>query len=65
MAESPKLLTVEEFAKSANIGRTLAFEKVASGEVESVKIGRLRRIPADALDRFVARLLDEQTRQAA
>ena len=29
---------------------------VKSGAVESVTIGRLRRIPADALDKFVASL---------
>ncbi len=56
MADEPKLLTVEQFAKQAQIGRTTAFAYVASGEVESVKVGRLRRIPVDAVDAFIDKL---------
>jgi excisionase family DNA binding protein len=41
------VLIVEEAADRLGIGRTLM------GEVESVRIGRLRRIPADALERYV------------
>ena len=55
--ERPRLLlTVEEAADRLGIGRTLAYALVKSGEVESVQIGRLRRVPADALDAFLARL---------
>ncbi len=50
------VLTVEEAADRLGIGRTLMYSLVASGEVESVQIGRLRRIPADALVDFVERL---------
>jgi excisionase family DNA binding protein len=50
------VLTVEQAAKRLNIGRTLMYELVSSGEVESVHIGRLRRIPLDALSHYVARL---------
>jgi hypothetical protein len=32
------------------------FELIARGEIESVKIGRLRKIPADALAAYVERL---------
>jgi excisionase family DNA binding protein len=34
---------------------------VKSGDVESVTIGRLRRIPADALDTFLAGLRQGRT----
>jgi excisionase family DNA binding protein len=61
MAEQPLLLTVEQFAERANMGRTLTYAKVAAGEIESVKIGRLRRIPADELEKFVARLRAAQS----
>jgi len=44
------VLTVEEAAERLGIGRTLMYALVTSGEVESVRIGRLRRIPADALE---------------
>lgn len=50
------LLTVEESARRLGIGRTTCFGLVASGELESVKVGSLRRIPADALGTYVARL---------
>jgi excisionase family DNA binding protein len=50
------LLSVEEAARRLGIGRTTCFSLVGSGELESVVIGRLRRIPADALRDFAARL---------
>jgi excisionase family DNA binding protein len=50
------LLTVEEAADQLGIGRTLMYALVKDGEVESVHIGRLRRIPADALPRYLERL---------
>ena len=50
------VLTIEEAAERLGIGRTLMYSLVASGEVESVQIGRLRRLPTEALTDFVARL---------
>lgn len=47
------VLTVEEAAECLGIGRTLMYTLVMAGEVESVHIGRLRRIPRDALDAYV------------
>ena len=50
------VLTVEEAADRLGVGRTLMYALVKSGAVESIVIGRLRRIPAGALDDFVAAL---------
>jgi excisionase family DNA binding protein len=50
------VLTVEEAADRLGIGRTLMYALIAAGEVESVRIGRLRRVPTDALDTFVMQL---------
>ena len=50
------VLTIEEAAECLGIGRTLMYALVTAGEVESVRIGRLRRIPTDALDRYVSEL---------
>jgi excisionase family DNA binding protein len=50
------LLRVEEAADRLAISRTLMFAYLKSGAIESVKVGRLRRVPADALTAFVARL---------
>jgi excisionase family DNA binding protein len=44
------LLTVEEAAKRLRLGRTLVYRLISSGELESVTVGRLRRIPAECLD---------------
>jgi excisionase family DNA binding protein len=59
MAESPipaVLLTVEEAARRLNIGRTTMYALVSAGAIESVTIGRLRRVPSECLDHFVAGL---------
>lgn len=48
-------LTVEEAARRLGIGRTKMYEYVSSGEIRSVKIGSLRRIPAEAVGEFLAR----------
>ncbi|WP_432571179.1 excisionase family DNA-binding protein [Kineococcus sp. SYSU DK005] len=43
-------------AKYLGISRTGLFELLKAGELPSVKIGRLRRIPASALDDYITRL---------
>jgi excisionase family DNA binding protein len=50
------LLTVEEAARRLNIGRTTMYSLVSAGAIESVTIGRLRRVPAECLDNFVMTL---------
>jgi excisionase family DNA binding protein len=50
------LLTIEEAASRLRVGRTTMFDLVRRGEVESVPIGRLRRIPSECLDEYVDRL---------
>ncbi|WNM50111.1 helix-turn-helix domain-containing protein [Kitasatospora sp. CM 4170] len=50
-------LTVEEAARRLGIGRTKMYEFVVSGEIPSVKIGSLRRIPAEAVGAFLANRL--------
>jgi excisionase family DNA binding protein len=47
------LLTVEEAASRLRIGRTTAYRLVAEGQLASIQIGHLRRIPVDALTTFV------------
>ena len=48
------LFTVEEAAHALGIGRTRMFELIHIGAVETVLIGRLRRVPVDALHAFIA-----------
>ena len=50
---NPVLLTVEDAAQALALGRTKIYELVESGALRSVKIGRARRIPVQALGEFV------------
>ncbi|GHH56993.1 excisionase family DNA-binding protein [Lentzea cavernae] len=55
--EQPRiLLRVEEAARRLSISRTTMFGLLKSGEIDSVLIGRLRRIPTTALDAYTATL---------
>ncbi|MFF7544269.1 MULTISPECIES: excisionase family DNA-binding protein [Streptomyces] len=49
------LLTVEEAARRLRIGRTTCYGLIRAGELESIDIGRLRRVPADAPAAYLAR----------
>jgi len=50
------LLTVREVAERLGCGRTFVYELISTGELETVKLGRLRRVPVAALDALVERL---------
>jgi excisionase family DNA binding protein len=50
------LLRPEEVAEALGIGRTAVYELMRSGELRSVKIGKSRRIPTEAVGALVARL---------
>ncbi len=53
------LLTPEQAASSLAIGRTVVYELMRSGALESVRIGTSRRVPADALQEYVDRLREK------
>lgn len=48
------LLRVEEVARLLGIGRSKAYELVATGDLPALRIGRLIRVPRHALDRWIA-----------
>lgn len=50
------LLTVDEACELIGVKRSKLYELIASDKIESVRIGRSRRIPSDALEDYVARL---------
>ena len=50
------LLTVEEAADCLSVGRTYMFDLIAKGHVPSVRIGKLRRIRPEDLERYVSSL---------
>lgn len=49
----PLLLRVDEAAEALALSRTKVYELMASGELESVKLGRSRRVPTAALADFL------------
>jgi len=49
----------EEGAAMLRVSRSRVFELLASGELESVTIGRSRRIPRQALENYVRRLVGD------
>ncbi|WP_141205793.1 excisionase family DNA-binding protein [Streptomyces griseorubiginosus] len=57
---APVLLTVEEAAYCLRIGRTTCFALIRTGELESLMVGGLRRVPADAPAAYLARRRAEQ-----
>jgi excisionase family DNA binding protein len=54
------LLTVEAAAERLSIGRTTMYALLKNGDVASIQIGRLRRVPTEALAAYTARLIAEQ-----
>jgi excisionase family DNA binding protein len=57
--ESRLVLTIEEAAERLGIGRTTMYALVKSGDIRTVTIGRLRRVPAQCLEEYVNRLLND------
>ena len=57
---SPKLLlTAIEAAEQLTVSRTKIYELMAAGTLRSIRIGRLRRVPVDALKDFIDRSVDQ------
>jgi excisionase family DNA binding protein len=56
------LLTIEDAAQRLAMGRSRVYELMKSGELESVHIGRSRRIPVEALRSFVDKLRTSQVK---
>ncbi len=54
------LYTPIEVAACLGVGRNTVYELIAAGRLQSVKIGRCRRVARAQLDAFVASLSAEQ-----
>jgi integrase len=52
------LLSVEEAAATMNVGRTTVYALIKTGELESVKVGRRRLVPADAVAQCITQLAE-------
>ena len=54
------LLTVPEAAAALAISRSKLYELLASGLIRSVRIDGSRRVPIEALEAYVAGLLNQE-----
>jgi excisionase family DNA binding protein len=61
MSGDKLLYSPEEAADMLGVSRSQVFELIAQRQIESVKVGRLRRFPLDALTAYIERLRAEQS----
>jgi excisionase family DNA binding protein len=47
------VLTVADLAERLRIGRSSAYKLVSDGDVRSIRVGRVIRIPAEAVEQFL------------
>lgn len=59
------LLTVNDVCERFHLTRPTVYTLINTGELSSIKIGRARRIPARALEEFIARRLSGGPSDAA
>lgn len=52
------LLRTDEVVSATGLSRATVCKLIASGEIASIKIGRSRRIPVDALRAWIAKQAD-------
>ena len=60
MDANPLLLTPKAAAKRLSLAESTLYQLLTNGQIESILIGRARRIPTDALISYVNRLREEQ-----
>ncbi len=58
MDEWPVLLKVSEVAAILRVSRNLVYELIAEGELPVIRLGRVIRVPRDALERWIEREVD-------
>ncbi len=54
MEDKRLTLSVEETAKLLGIGRNLCYDRVKTGEIPVIKIGRRLLVPRSALEKLLA-----------
>ena len=51
--ETKRLLSAEELARELGVGRTTAYALLWSGQIPSMKIGRLRKVRREDVQAFI------------
>jgi excisionase family DNA binding protein len=54
------LLSPEEVAEVLGVGPTFARDLIRRGELPSVRMGRLVKVPTVAIERYISRLLEAE-----
>jgi excisionase family DNA binding protein len=57
--QTKRLLSAEELAQELGVGRTTAYALLWSGTIPSMKLGRLRRVRREDLDRFISQRMED------
>jgi excisionase family DNA binding protein len=55
-ATLPRLLAIKQAIYELGIGRTALYELIKDGKLETVKIGRRRLVPIEAIEELIAGL---------
>ena len=53
-ADDRRVFTVAEAAHALGISRSKLYQFIAAGEIRTIHIGRLCKVPVEALDEFIA-----------
>jgi excisionase family DNA binding protein len=54
-----ELLTVPEVMTALRLSRAKVYDLIRAGELATVKIGRCRRVPPEAVRVYIAHLMEE------
>lgn len=60
MAEEPMLLTAQQVSERTGIGVTKVGDMIRKGELPSISIGRLRRVPTRLLEKWIEDQIEGQ-----
>jgi excisionase family DNA binding protein len=52
----PRLLSIKQAVYELGISRTALYELIAARKIKTVKIGRRRFVPSEAIEEFIAEL---------
>jgi excisionase family DNA binding protein len=55
----PRLIAIKQATYEIGIGRTVIYELIKDGRLKTVKIGRRRLVPVEAIEELVASLRKE------
>jgi excisionase family DNA binding protein len=60
VSQDKVLLSPKEFGQRFGVGRTKVNQMLQEGQIKSFKLGRLRKIPMDAIADFIEKQLAAQ-----